>query len=207
MHISPCKHSSDTELVVMVRAGDEGAFAEIYNRYKGVLYLHALKMLHDQDEARDVVQELFTNLWCHKTGLVIRTTLSAYLYTATRNRVLDVFAHQKVAGKHQDSLQQFIDTGDYITDSQVREKELTELINKEIEALPLKMRQIFELSRKKFLTHLQIAEELNLSPLTVKKQINNAINRLRPKFDLLVFLAAFSFQLSAFSYQLLGISY
>lgn len=177
---------SDHELMALIAQSDKGAFSELYNRYKGVLYLHAYRMLDDADEANDILQELFTALWLRRENLVLTTSVSSYLYQSVKNRVLDVFAHQKVVEKYVDSLHQFIETGEYSTDQQVREQELRTLIEREVALLPTKMREIFELSRINNLSYKEIADELNISDKTVKKQVNNALKILRQKIDLVV---------------------
>lgn len=190
MTVNSYTNLDDESLSVLLQLGNEQAFSEIYERYKGVLYIHAVKMLKDRDEAQDVIQELFTKLWNKRESLTINTSLSAYLYTAVRNRILDIFSHEKVVAIHQQSLQDFINQGEYHTDNYIREKELSLLIEKEISALPPKMKEVFELSRKEHFSYLQIAEQLDISENTVRKHITKALARLRSKIQLLLLLVA-----------------
>lgn len=190
MTVNSYSDLDDASLTVLLQQGNEQAFSEIYERYKGVLYIHAVKMLKNRDEAQDVIQEIFTKIWNMRDNLVINTTLSAYLYTSVRNRILDIFSHEKVIAIHQQSLQDFINQGEYQTDNYIREKELTFLIEKEISALPPKMKEVFELSRKQHLSYLQIAEQLDISENTVRKHITKALARLRSKLTLLLLLMA-----------------
>ncbi len=182
---------SDKELAVLLSNKDRSAFTEIYNRYKAVLFLHSLRMLKDDLEAEDLVHDLFSALWTRAEKYNTETPLNYYLYRSVKNRVLDVFAHKKVQNKHMESLQEIIESGSYITDNTIREKELGKLIEREITLLPKKMREIFEMSRNQNLSHAQIAAELNISDKTVKKQINNAIKILRNRLDLYVFFNFF----------------
>ncbi|MPR31898.1 RNA polymerase sigma factor [Salmonirosea aquatica] len=182
---------SDTELTALITDGDSLAFAEIYHRYKGILFRHSFRMLGDEEEAKDVVQELFTQLWTRRENINISTALSSYLYTSTRNRILDIIAHKKIEEKYVQSLDCFLEKGEYITDHYFREKELREQIEKEVSLLPPRMREVFELSRQDNLTYKEIAEELNISDKTVKKQINNALSILRQKLDIAFICALF----------------
>jgi RNA polymerase sigma-70 factor, ECF subfamily len=175
---------TDDELTEFLRLKDHGAFTEIYNRYMGLLYLHALKMVKDEHEAEDIIHELFTSLWVNATEITINITLSAYLYRAVKNKVINVLAHQKIKGTYLESLQKYIDAGNWNTDESVRARELAFQIEKEVALMPAKMREVFELSRAAGLTHKQIAERLNISDKTVKKQINNALKILRLKINL-----------------------
>ena len=179
------KHT-DAELVNLLKVGNEQAFAEIYQRYRGALFLHAYRMLQDEEEARDIVQAMFGAVWAGRETLTIRSTLDAYLYGAIRNRILKFIAHQKVMAKYTDSLSAFVEEGVATTDERLREKELIRLLEKEIAALPPRMREVFELSRNGLLSHKQIAEQLAISDKTVKKQVNNAIRILRLKINLIL---------------------
>lgn len=187
--MDPYQQSSDFELAALLAQDDDQAFAEIYQRYKGVLFLHAYRMLGDQEEAKDILQELFTTLWVNRKSIKLTTSFSSYLYKAVRNRIFDVIAHRKVEQKYISSLADFIENGECVTDQQVREKELTVLIEREVSLLPPKMRAVFELSRNTDLSYKEIAEELHISDKTVKKQVSNALTILRQKLDIAFTLA------------------
>jgi RNA polymerase sigma-70 factor (family 1) len=182
---------SDIELVPLLCAADKYAYTEIYKRYRGLLYVYACKIFKDEDEAEDVVQEIFVSLWNKKESLVLNSNLSVYLYGSVRHKFFNSLDHEKVRANYRASLSTFIDSGEYTTDNLLREKELIYLIEKEVRLLPPKMREVFELSRKENLSHKEIAERLNISDKTVKKQMNNAIKILRiklgPFFSLLIF--------------------
>lgn len=179
---------SDSDLAELLKEGDANAYTVVYNRYFDELYLHALTRLKDKDEAEDVIHELFAGLWNKRSTIVIKSSLAAYLYTAVRNRIMDIIAHKQVETKYVTSLQNFIETGYCITDYQVRERLFAALIDKEIAALPPKMRRVFELSRKRVMSHKEIAAELNISEQTVRKQINNALKILRSRLGMALFL-------------------
>ncbi len=174
---------TDKVLADLIGKGDADAFSEIYNRYRGVLYLHALRMLKNEDEAKDIVQDLFTVLWVKRNDIEVTGTISGYLYSAVKNRILDHIARNQTRKKYISSLAGFISEGEFVTDNQIREKELTTLIEKEVELLPEKMKQIFKLSRLNNLSHKDIALELKLSDKTVKKQVSNALIILKKKLD------------------------
>jgi RNA polymerase sigma-70 factor (family 1) len=179
---------SDTDLVLMLREGSRDAYAEIYNRYKWLLYKHALKKTGDRDTANDIVQELFINLWTKREDIAPTVPLSAYLYTGIRNRVINLIEHKLVETKYIDSLLDYANTYVASTDHLARTNQLSAIIEQEIAALPSKMREVFELSRKSHLTHKEIATQLNLSEETVKKQIKNALKILRVRLGLIAYI-------------------
>lgn len=178
----------DLELMALIREDDQQAFAELHSRYKGVLFVHALRMLDDEDEAQDVVQELFVTLWTRRSEIILHSGLSSYLYSAVRNRVLDLIAKKKTEEKYIRSLAQFIAEGENVTDHAIRQKELAVIIEREVALLPDRMKEIFQLSRNENRSYKEIADELNISDKTVKKQVSNALTILRKKLEVVMTL-------------------
>ncbi|MES2110498.1 MAG: RNA polymerase sigma-70 factor [Bacteroidota bacterium] len=170
---------SDDDLISLLRQDDISAFTVIHSRYYGILYQHAYKRLPDRHAVKDILQELFTHLWEQRDSIDIKFGLQAYLCTAVRNKVLNVFKHEKVRSNYIASLINFQETCKSTTDEDLRNKELIAIVNAEVSALPPKMRQVFELSRDSNLSHNEIAEKLEISPLTVRKQVNNSLKILR----------------------------
>lgn len=175
------KLHTDTELFDLVKEGSAKAFSEIYDRYWALLYKHAYRLLKDKELAQDVVQEVFLNLWDKINVIDIQFSISPYLYRAVRNKVLNLIQKDKVKDNYTQSFINFVANSEAITDYRLRERLLKEKIEKEVAALPSKMREVFKMSRIQNMSHKQIAEKLNLSDKTVKKQMSNAIHILRIK--------------------------
>jgi RNA polymerase sigma-70 factor (family 1) len=177
---------SDLELIRLLQASDHGAFTEIYTRYSRLLYVHAVKKLRDEGQAEDMIHELFTKLWIRRETQLTDANFAGYLYTLLRNRILDFIGHQKVETKYVIHVKNISSIhSSPRTDALVREKEMSAYINKEIDALPAKMRAVFVLSRKEQLTYKEIAEQLKTSENNVSKQVNNALRILKSKLGLL----------------------
>ena len=179
--MSKYKSYSDEQLVNLLKSGDHDAYTEIYTRFKSVLYVHAYNKLRNTEEAKDIVQDLFLSLWNNKIDFSRTENLSAYLYTAVRNRVFRLIERKGLASNHLNSIFQSVNGGNNITDYRVRERMLATMIDKEVDALPPKMKEVFLLSRKNNLSHKEIAEQLGISDVTVKKQVNNALKILKSK--------------------------
>lgn len=180
---------SDNELIVFLREGDAGAYTEIYNRYFQLMYVFAYKKLRDEELAKDFVQELFTDVWRQRSGLRSESNFAAFLYISLRNKLFKYFAHQKVEGRFVDYLARSFTQGSAESaDVLIREKQLGAYIERQIQGLPKKMKLIFELSRKQYLTHREIAIELNTSEHNVSKQITNALKILKMKVGRVVLL-------------------
>jgi len=180
---------NDFELLSLLKEGNHSAYAEIFTRYNQLLFGHAYKKLGNKEEARDLVQDVFINLWAKRADIVINTNLAGYLYTAIRNRIYNVFSHKEVESEYIKSLQDFLDHEQVLTDYLIREKQLQEIIEHEIQSLPPRMRLVFEMSRKGHMSHEEIALELNISKQTVADQIKKALRIIRPRITIIIWLS------------------
>lgn len=171
---------TDKELILKVRTGDLSAFEVLYQRYSIQMYRQAFAIFQDEEEAKDVTQELFMNFWNRIKDIQLDSdSIFAYLFTANKNIVFKKLEKAKLKEKHQDHLYQSFQELDYATLEQLNYSELKEKLDRSIAGLPSKMKLIFQLSREEHLTHKEIAERLHISDKTVKKQINNAIKILK----------------------------
>jgi RNA polymerase sigma-70 factor, ECF subfamily len=184
------KSLTDTDLNVLFQQHDRKAFEEIYRRYWHPLFLHAYHILGDEDESQDIIQDLFISFWNKPLAAQIHTSLKSYLYVMVRNKVLNHIRKNRINDNFIQLLSTKLVEKDLSTIQDIELKELSVLIDKEIDRLPPRMKQVFEMSRKEFLTHKEIAERLGTSEETVKKQITNSLKLLRVKFDQHLFLAA-----------------
>lgn len=182
---------SDLELVSRLRDSDRFAYTEIYNRFKRPLYSFLWKRLGDKETVRDILHDVFLTIWEKRESISYETSLSGYLFSAVRNKLLDIVARDKVRQRYVDSFYIFINMEDISTDHLVRTKELSAHIEQEISKLPPKTREVFELSRISNLSRREIAEQLGVSEQTVKSHMFNALKTLRLKlgsFSFLLFL-------------------
>jgi len=172
---------TDQELIVLLKEKDEFAFTEIYRRHWHMLYLHAWKILNDQDEAKDLVQDFFFAFW-EKSGMLdVKTNLKGYLYRGITNRVLNAVRKQKTNHDFIDLIAAEMDESDNTTMESIDQNQLMALIDAELAQLSPKSREIFEMSRKDFLSNKEIAEKLDMTEDAVKKQVQRAVKTLKIK--------------------------
>jgi len=184
---------TDIDLTERLRDGDRYAFEEIYSRYKFILHNHAWNKLRSKEEAQDLIHEVFSMVWEKRESLPVNRNLSGYLYSCVHNQFLNMVVHQKVKDKYIDSIRQFAATGTVQTDHLVRERMLKDIIDREIDELPARMREVFLLSRKQHLSHREIADIMGISEQTVKKQMVYALKILKKKLGIVLFLLMYLF--------------
>lgn len=180
---------SDLELTKRLRSGDDAAFREIYHRYDKPLYLYAYHKLGRKEEARDVIHDVFAWLLDHRETIDLKTTLSGYLYQSVLHKVFNIFKHQKVLEKYASEEYTYTDIESTETDYLIREKDIMAMVEKEIAMMPPRMREIYTLRSKNYMTNKQIAEQLGIAEATVATQIKRAMKHLRLKLGLAVYLA------------------
>ena len=162
-----------------IRQGDIAAFEKVFREQYEALFHFAYRFIQNREEAEEVVQDVFVNLWEKRQNLHIQTSVSAYLYAAVRNRALNVV---KSAYRRQTSPLEITDSGPALEislENKSDQEELMALVQRGIEGLPEKCRLIFTLSRQAGLTYDEIAAELGVSKETIKSQIKIALKKLR----------------------------
>lgn len=154
-------------------------FESIYNQHLTGLLAYALKFV-DEQVARDMVQDIFINLWNRPPQLT--GSLRSYLYTSVRNASLDYLKSQKVKERYinQRLIQLQIEEAEYYqVHESILEQDRLDMIREEINRLPVKCRSIFELSYYEDMKSSEIALKLNLSVRTVQNQLYRGLTILR----------------------------
>jgi RNA polymerase sigma-70 factor (family 1) len=172
------KLDDDVLLLQALQLGDQLAFKSLYNKYNGLLYVHAYKKLGDRELVKDIIQEIFLNIWEKRSTIVVQESLAAYLYQAVRFKVIDLISAKYAIEKYI-HFQSFLDSQTTPADYLTRESILTSIIKKEVDSLPPRMREVFFLSRSEHLSHQQIAEKLGITTQSVRSHIKNALRILR----------------------------
>lgn len=170
--------NSASELVQKICQGDEQSFTEAFDRYYPGLCFYADKYIHDRDESRSLVQQVFVDLWIKRNKLIIGQSIKAYLFKSVHNSALDYLKHKRVESKY---LREAPPVPETIDENVIEEAELNARINLAIEGLPGKCREIFLLCRFEELRYSEIAEKLGISVKTVEMQMGIAMKKLRLK--------------------------
>lgn len=153
-------------------------FESLFNTYYAGLVVYGTRLVGDANAAEDIVCDLFTLVW-EKQDILQMENLKAYLFTAVRNRALNYLAQLKVRDEYQENIVQKGDVTGLLTWEYYVESELREHIKRAIHNLPPSCQKIFVMSRFENKSIAKIAEEMQLSPRTVEKQIEIALKKLR----------------------------
>jgi len=154
---------------------DEQKFEKLFRTYFAVLMAFSLKILGDEDDAREVVHQVFIKLWERRNEIDLSTSLKSYLFTAVNNRSLNLIRdRKKFSGEEVPEA-----AGEWDVSAELESMELEKKIRGAIGKLPERCRVIFELNRFDGLSYAEIAGQLDISVKTVENQITKALKILR----------------------------
>ncbi len=166
-------------LLLQISGGSERAFRAIYDIYFPRLSSFCFKLCKSETATEEIVQEVFINLWTHRSKLADLSSFEAYLFSMTRNRVIDYF---RLLAKQAKVIQIWLtqrNDGENEIDEQLDSEGLQSLIADSINQLSPQKKKVFELSREKGLSHDEIAEMLQLSKSTVKNHLSETLQYIR----------------------------
>ncbi len=187
------EEKSDEDLIRLLQIGDRKAFSVLYDRYWLDLVKKAVFKLGNQDDAEEVVQNVFVNIWKWRQSIHLKGYFKPYLYRILKNEVFRFIADRLKEKNHiqLDEISGLDAPSDISQMKQLEFKELQDQIDFHIQGLPEKCRLIFQMSREDGLTAKQIANELQISPRTVETQLSKAVRKLKDaiqRLNILLFL-------------------
>lgn len=169
---------TDTILIELLQAGDESAFQEIYHRYWYKLYIVARRKVNAEEDAEEIVQDIFVDLWERRTRLTINE-LDKYLFSAVKYKVLNYIKSQIVRQTYQTERLSITIDADSNTEEELAYKDLNQAIMEGIGQLPSKTQEIFQLNRLEGLSVKEIAELLHIPERTIEYHITQSLRTMR----------------------------
>jgi RNA polymerase sigma-70 factor (ECF subfamily) len=180
----------DRLLLLKLKEGNSDAFDALYEKYWQSVYAAAFKRLQDPDQAKDMTQDVFLQLWLKREESNI-SNLSAYLHTSVKNMIFnwmererkftpvpELLLHLKVSMEE--------------ADAGILLKEFMQAYEALINSLTPSQQIIFRLRYQHDLSTAEIAEQLDISRKTVQNQLNRAVAQLRASLTLISIFLLFS---------------
>jgi RNA polymerase sigma-70 factor, ECF subfamily len=169
----------DAALIDRIRAGDQSAMADLYDRYARVVYGVALRVLADTAAAEDVVQEVFLQLWRKPQAFdAERGRLAPWLAVISRNRAID-FLRKRSPDDDIDEMP--ISTGMDL-ENEAAQKLAVEKVRGVMGQLPQEQRKALEMAFFEGMTHTEIAGKTGEPLGTIKTRIRTGLLALRKVF-------------------------
>jgi RNA polymerase sigma-70 factor (ECF subfamily) len=176
----------ETEIALLKRIGegDRRSFEDLYDRYSGVLFSTAYRVLNNQEAAEDVLQDVFVQIW-EKAPLYDpkRGKPITWAVTLTRYKAIDRLRSSQRRGRLEEEVKRESETMEKFDGRSsfdaVASAEAGEMVRAALQALSADQREAIELAFFSSLTQLEIAERLKEPLGTIKARIRRGMMRLR----------------------------
>jgi len=170
----------EEELLLSVKRGDASAFATLYKRYRPQLLTEAYQKIRNQQEAEDIVQEIFASLWQRRRELAINSSLKHYLYRAVHLQYAYKCRRNEVARRFVSHT--YYTSPESAVPRNLENKELGQQIREAAQHVSAPAcRKVFELLYLQDWSHKEIAQDMNIQPQVVKNQVSRALKVVRTR--------------------------
>ena len=170
----------DTRILKRLKEGDMLAFDEIYHRYSLRLYRFVLKLIKLEQDAEEIVQEVFVQIWKSRDKIDTYSSFDSFLFTIAYNNTMSLLRKRVNERKYLDHLskiQTLTDTFDVI--DEINFKEIQTKYYSILDKLSSRQKQVYLLSRENGLSYKEIADKLNISVNTVEIHMSKALKFIK----------------------------
>lgn len=175
-------YSNNDTLIESLRNGDESAYTYLIDTYHHKLCVYANSLVKNIYSAEDIVQNVFIKVWEQRTRLKSDHAIKSFLYKLVYNEFIDLYRKNQSLFSLEKSYYEALN-GIIQEEDPESFQRIINAVNKEIQNLPPKCKEVFILSKKEGLTNIEIAEHLDVSIKTVEAQITKAFSLLRSSLE------------------------
>jgi len=171
-------HIDEMDLLLRLNRGDAQAFHVLYERYKTALAAKLLKLLKSDDLVEDTLQDVFLKLWEYRSQIDAQRTFAPLLYQMARNKVTDLY---RKAYRDMSLREQLSYDGTAVqepVDHRIIDREEMAVLQKALERLPARQRELFTLHKIEGKSYKEISEMLSISHAAINQHIYRATQSL-----------------------------
>lgn len=171
----------EAQLLQKIADGDELAFKQLFLTFWPQVYGTSFRLTKNAEQAKDLSQEIFIKLWNYRESLPEVRHLGGFIYTVSRHLIINFIRKKVLTEANIGHLLDHIEQSAVNTQAQanLEYKELQIHIDRAIQTLPAKVKQVFILHRLNGLTHQQIAAHLGISVVSSKTYVVRALRHIR----------------------------
>jgi len=186
----------DAELMREIREDNMFAFDTLYGRDSNRLYKFALSILKSTEEAENILQDVFLNLWEKRHNVEKDSSVKYYIFTITYNSAISIIRKKVKETQFFDYLKSLQELNQDTTSLEIEFNELTKSLQTIIGHLPQRQKEVYILHKEEGLKYHEIAEKLNISVNTIETHMSRALKTIKEnlgKSSLLAMLFYFLF--------------
>ncbi|HEX6816234.1 MAG TPA: RNA polymerase sigma-70 factor [Gemmatimonadaceae bacterium] len=179
----PYTGENDRELIAAVRRGSEAAFYVVFRAHYVVLCRYAYRFVHSRAIAEELVSDVFLRIWTNRSRWAVHGNVRAYLYSATRHVAIDYLRRERVERRSLDHNARELRVSGAVSlgeaDERLAAEELAAAMQRAVDELPPRPRQVFLLRWQRHLSNTEIAVALGIAVKTVEMHMTRALGALR----------------------------
>jgi len=157
------------------------AFDELYRKYIRRLYRFSYSILKSREEAENIVQNVFLNLWQNREKAEKISSVKYYVFTIAYNSAISIIRKKARESQFIEYVKTLQDMKEEPVDLQFEYKELDERVSAIINSLPVRQKEVYQLHRIEGLKYAEISERLNISINTIENHMSRALKTIREK--------------------------
>jgi RNA polymerase sigma-70 factor (ECF subfamily) len=175
---------SDVDLMLGIQSRDADALSQLYDRYNGIMKALILRIIHNDTEADDLLQEVFMEIWNQaKNFSAEKGKPLGWMVTLTRRRAIDALRKKQAYNRAEERLQaepeqQPLAWVQNVTEMQIRAGDTRALMAKVISSLPEAQQQVIELAFFQGMSQREIASNTNIPLGTVKTRLELGLKKI-----------------------------
>ncbi len=187
---------NEKTLVAKLKNNEAEAFDVLFHKYSNKLFRFAFSLLKNEEDACEIVQETFFKIWEKRNNIDSSKSFKSFLFSVSYHLIIDQLREKLKEQKFRNSLEKYFSTRANFQENRIDYDTLQTEINKAVDELPEKRKQIYKLSREQGFSHKEIAGQLGVKPKTVENQINLALKHIKTRLGkdilpVLLFLSLF----------------
>ena len=168
-------------------AGNHEVFQRVFGMFQPKVHAFALGLIKNATDADDITQMVFIKLWTNRAKLSGVENLDSYIFTITKNTVLNFIAQRRLPELDIDALRNAAATG-ATPQEQIEASDLKLLIDMVVEQMPAQRQTVYRLSREEGLSNDEIAQRLGIQKKTVENHLNLALGEIREMLKIIILL-------------------
>ena len=168
-----------------IRHSDYNSFNHLFFCYYGRLCNYVTEIVKDDFASEDIVQDLFIKLWTNREKIEVQENIAGYLFKSSKNAALNYLRSEKCK---KNAFEKISINASQLTDYDIEHEEFLSALDKCINQLPARSKEVFLLHRFEGLKQKEISERLNISVKTIKNQIWKSLQFLKSCIELKIVL-------------------
>jgi len=172
---------SDEELMKEIKADNMFAFDVLYKKYCKRLYKFGNSILKSQVDTENLIQDVFLNLWENRNKVEKDSAVKSYVFTITYNSAISIIRKKVRESEYVGYLKSLQEVNEEPVNIELEYNELTTTLDKIVQVLPQRQKEVYLLHKVEGLKYIEIAELLNISVKTIETHMSRALKTIREK--------------------------